>query len=76
MKLTVDGNPYDVDVEPEMPLLWVLRDELGITGPKYGCGRRGRGGVRRDPAALATTAEFSADDISQARCSWQATPHA
>jgi aerobic-type carbon monoxide dehydrogenase small subunit (CoxS/CutS family) len=42
MKLTVDGNPYDVDVEPEMPLLWVLRDELGITGPKYGCGRRGR----------------------------------
>lgn len=27
-----------VDVEPEMPLLWVLRDELGITGPKYGCG--------------------------------------
>jgi isoquinoline 1-oxidoreductase subunit alpha len=38
MKLTVDGKPYDVDVEPEMPLLWVLRDELGITGPKYGCG--------------------------------------
>ena len=29
---------HDVDVEPEMPLLWVLRDELGITGPKYGCG--------------------------------------
>jgi isoquinoline 1-oxidoreductase alpha subunit len=27
-----------VDVEPEMPLLWVLRDELHITGPKYGCG--------------------------------------
>ncbi|HEY9095727.1 MAG TPA: (2Fe-2S)-binding protein [Hydrogenophaga sp.] len=27
-----------MDVEPEMPLLWVLRDELGITGPKYGCG--------------------------------------
>jgi isoquinoline 1-oxidoreductase alpha subunit len=38
MKLTVDGKPFDVDVEPEMPLLWVLRDELGITGPKYGCG--------------------------------------
>ena len=38
MKLTVDGKPYDVDVEPEMPLLWALRDELGITGPKYGCG--------------------------------------
>jgi isoquinoline 1-oxidoreductase subunit alpha len=38
MKLTVDGKPYDVDVEPDMPLLWALRDELGITGPKYGCG--------------------------------------
>jgi isoquinoline 1-oxidoreductase alpha subunit len=38
MKLTVNGQDHEVDVEPEMPLLWVLRDELGITGPKYGCG--------------------------------------
>ena len=38
MKLTVNGGVYDVDVEKEMPLLWVLRDELGITGPRYGCG--------------------------------------
>lgn len=38
MQLTVDGNRYEVDVEGEMPLLWVLRDELGITSPKYGCG--------------------------------------
>lgn len=38
MKLTVNGTTHDIDVEPEMPLLWVLRDELGITGPKYGCG--------------------------------------
>ena len=38
MKLTVNGQAHDIDVEPEMPLLWVLRDELGITGPKYGCG--------------------------------------
>jgi isoquinoline 1-oxidoreductase subunit alpha len=38
MKLTVNGKAHVVDVEPEMPLLWVLRDELGITGPKYGCG--------------------------------------
>lgn len=38
MKLTVNGTNHEVDVEPEMPLLWVLRDELGITGPKYGCG--------------------------------------
>ena len=38
MKLTVNGNEVEVDVEVEMPLLWVLRDELGITGVKYGCG--------------------------------------
>ena len=38
MKISVNGNTHEVDVEPDMPLLWVLRDELGITGPKYGCG--------------------------------------
>ena len=38
MKFTVNGKEHDVDVEDDMPLLWVLRDELGITGPKYGCG--------------------------------------
>lgn len=38
MKLNVNGRVHEVDVEPEMPLLWVLRDELKITGPKYGCG--------------------------------------
>lgn len=38
MKLTVNAIEHDVDVDPNMPLLWVLRDELGITGPKYGCG--------------------------------------
>ena len=38
MQLTVNGKHHDLDVEPEMPLLWVLRDELGILGPKYGCG--------------------------------------
>ena len=38
MKLTVNGTDHEVDVEDDMPLLWVLRDELNITGPKYGCG--------------------------------------
>ena len=38
MKLTVNGTEHTLDVEPEMPLLWVLRDEMKITGPKYGCG--------------------------------------
>jgi len=38
MRLSVNGTIHEVDVEEDMPLLWVLRDELGITGPKYGCG--------------------------------------
>lgn len=38
MQLTVNGQIHAVDVEDDMPLLWVLRDELGITGVKYGCG--------------------------------------
>src|SRR5271154_3749619 len=38
IELTVNGIKHQVDVVPDMPLLWVLRDELGITGPKYGCG--------------------------------------
>ena len=38
MKLVVNEQEYDVDVTPDMPLLWVLRDELGIKGPKFGCG--------------------------------------
>lgn len=38
MKLTVNGTEHEVDVEDDMPLLWVLRDELNIKGVKYGCG--------------------------------------
>ena len=38
LKLTVNGRTHAVDVEPEMPLLWVLRDHLGLPGTKYGCG--------------------------------------
>ncbi|MEX1197960.1 MAG: (2Fe-2S)-binding protein [Pseudohongiellaceae bacterium] len=38
IELTVNGEPVKLDVEPEMPLLWVLRNELGLTGTKFGCG--------------------------------------
>jgi len=38
MKITVNDIVHEVDVEADMPLLWVLRDELGMTGTKYGCG--------------------------------------
>ena len=36
--LKVNGKVYELDIEPEMPLLWALRDEIGLTGTKYGCG--------------------------------------
>jgi len=38
IKFTLNGKPQTVDVSPEMPLLWVLRDTLGMTGTKFGCG--------------------------------------
>ncbi|MEL6565000.1 MAG: (2Fe-2S)-binding protein [Pseudomonadota bacterium] len=38
MKLTVNGTEHEVDVEDDMPLLWVLRDMLNIKGVKFGCG--------------------------------------
>jgi isoquinoline 1-oxidoreductase alpha subunit len=38
LELEINGKPVTVDAEPEMPLLWVLRDLLGLTGTKYGCG--------------------------------------
>ena len=38
IKLRVNGVDHEVDAEGEMPLLWVLRDLLGLTGTKYGCG--------------------------------------
>ena len=38
MNLDINGKTYDVDVEPDMPLLWVIRDVIGLTGTKFGCG--------------------------------------
>jgi isoquinoline 1-oxidoreductase alpha subunit len=38
ISLTVNGKPYNVDVVPDMPLLWVIRDVIGLTGTKFGCG--------------------------------------
>lgn len=38
MTLLINGEPRNVDVSPDMPLLWVLRDVLGLTGTKFGCG--------------------------------------
>ncbi|GJE04055.1 (2Fe-2S)-binding protein [Methylobacterium isbiliense] len=38
IQVTINGRTHAVDVEPDTPLLWVLRDTLGLTGTKYGCG--------------------------------------
>src|SRR5262245_29603507 len=38
IKLTVNGKSYDIDVEDDTPLLWALRENVGLTGTKYGCG--------------------------------------
>ncbi len=38
LRLTINEKSHDVDVEPDTPLLWVIRDTIGMTGTKYGCG--------------------------------------
>jgi isoquinoline 1-oxidoreductase alpha subunit len=38
VQLKINGKMYDLDVEPDAPLLWVIRDEVGLTGTKFGCG--------------------------------------
>jgi isoquinoline 1-oxidoreductase alpha subunit len=38
LKLTVNGKLHEVDVDPDTPLLWVIREWIGMTGTKYGCG--------------------------------------
>jgi len=38
INLNVNGQSHQLDIEPETPLLWALRDEIGLTGTKYGCG--------------------------------------
>jgi isoquinoline 1-oxidoreductase alpha subunit len=37
-QITVNGKSHDIDVDPNTPLLWVLREQVGLTGTKYGCG--------------------------------------
>ncbi len=39
VKLTVNGRLHELDIDPDMPLLWALRDAVGLTGTKYGCGQ-------------------------------------
>lgn len=65
MRITVNGTAHEIDVEPEMPLLWVLRDELGLTGTKYGCGiaRCGACTVHVDGMAV-RSCQLAAGDVA------------
>src|SRR5471032_3480079 len=38
IRLNINGNVHNIDVEPETPLLWAIREQVGLTGTKYGCG--------------------------------------
>lgn len=64
MQISVNGKQYDIDVEDDMPLLWVLRDELNIKGPKYGCGiaQCGACTVQIDGVAM-RSCQVSAGDV-------------
>ncbi|MCV2363208.1 (2Fe-2S)-binding protein [Paucibacter sp. DJ1R-11] len=53
-QLTVNGQGHSLDVEADTPLLWVLRDELGLTGTKFGCGVASCGACTVDIDGTAT----------------------
>ncbi|MGA7981955.1 MAG: (2Fe-2S)-binding protein [Chromatiaceae bacterium] len=38
IRLTINGTPHELDLDPNMPLLWAIREHAGLTGTKYGCG--------------------------------------
>jgi len=39
MQISLNGNVHSLDIDPDTPLLWVIRDEIGLTGTKFGCGK-------------------------------------
>jgi isoquinoline 1-oxidoreductase alpha subunit len=68
LTLNINGRAYPLDIEPETPLLWVLRDEIGLTGTKFGCGAGlcGACTVHVDGAAQ-RSCQLAAGDVSGKR---------
>jgi len=68
ISFVVNGIPRSVDVEPDMPLLWVIRDSLGLTGTKFGCGVGVCGActVHRDGRAVRSCQVAAAEARGQA----------
>src|SRR2546425_158638 len=56
MRLTINGKSHEVDVDPTTPLLWVIREQVGLTGTKYGCGVAAFPRPTPKPGAAATAA--------------------
>jgi isoquinoline 1-oxidoreductase subunit alpha len=70
--LTVNGKSLDVDADPDTPLLWVLRDHLGLTGTKFGCGRACVTPLEAVGTSEVTTIEGLSDKVAHAvQTAWQ-----
>ncbi|MGA2045116.1 MAG: (2Fe-2S)-binding protein [Roseiarcus sp.] len=63
LSLSVNGQTHELDIEPETPMLWVLRDEIGLTGTKFGCGIAQCGACTIHVDGVATrSCQFTAGD--------------
>jgi isoquinoline 1-oxidoreductase subunit alpha len=67
LRLTINGKSHDVDVESDTPLLWVIRDSIGMTGTKYGCGiaQCGACTVHIDGAAVRSCGVAAGDAVGK-----------
>lgn len=67
LRLTINGKSHDVDVEPDTPLLWAIRDSIGMTGTKYGCGiaQCGACTVHIDGAAVRSCGVTASDAVGK-----------
>jgi hypothetical protein len=64
--ITVNGEAHSLEIEPEMPLLWALRETLGLTGTKFGCGS---GLDRQCEPSQVIDLSLAVSHISRLRCS-------